>query len=92
MLDQLAAGAAAEGGAGAVPTDFGPGSVSVARFTLLQQRLQELPEGPALIEQVTTELAGLDVDINPRYGEIDFAAGTGITPVQHPWIVAADTP
>ena len=89
VLDQLAAGA---GDASGGTTEFGPGAVSVARFTLLQQRLQELPDGAAVLEEVSAELADLDVEVNPRFGEVDFSAGTGLTPVEHPWLVADDTP
>jgi hypothetical protein len=88
VLDQIAAGGAAEGVAA---PEFGEGSLTVARFTLLQQRLQGLPDAAAVLEEVTTDLAELDVEVNPRFGEVDFAAGTGITPVEHAWLVAPDT-
>ena len=91
VLDGLA-----EGGDGAAPggrtPEFGEAAVDVARFTLLQRKLQELPDGPALLEEVSTRLAELDVDVNPRYGRVDFAGGTGITPLEHPWLVPAATP
>lgn len=90
VLEQVAAGAEGED-AGPTP-EFGPGAVTVARFTLLQQRLQERPDGAELLERVTTELEGLDVEVNPRFGRFDLAGG-GITPVQHDWLVpAADAP
>ncbi len=98
VLDQLAAPQEpAEGEDGAEepatpdgatqPPEFGPASLSVARLTLLQRRLGEHPDGQALLEQVTTDLSALDVDVNPRYGEIDLVEGTGIRPVVHDSLV-----
>ena len=67
-------------------TEFSDASVTVARFTLLQQALQELPDADAVQQDVQERLEGLDVDVNPRYGQLDFAGG-GVTPVEHPWLV-----
>jgi hypothetical protein len=80
LLEQLASDAP-----GAAP-QFGDASLAVARFTLLQQGLQELPDAQGVLGGISEELTELDVDVNPRFGELDFAAG-GITPVVHPWIV-----
>ncbi len=85
LLDQLASG-----GEGPAP-EFGDAARTVARFTLLQQGLRDLPEGQQVLRDVTAELDELDVEVNPRYGELDFAAG-GITPVVHPWLVADEAP
>jgi hypothetical protein len=87
LLDDLAAQ-----GEGEAP-EFSDSALAVARFTLLQQGLQQLPDGQDVIAQVSEELAELDVDVNPRFGQVDFAAG-GITPVVHPWLVpdAAEEP
>lgn len=91
VLDGLAAGG--DGTAPAGDGDFSPASLEVARFTLLQQRLQEQENGADLLAEATERLADADVEINPRYGDVDFAAGTGITPVERPWLVpAAATP
>ncbi len=98
VLDQLAAPpdpAAGEEGQEPAPADgageqpeFGAASLDVARLTLLQRKLGEHPDGQALLDEVTAELAALDVDVNPRFGEIDFGQG-GITPVEHDWLVPA---
>jgi hypothetical protein len=73
------------------PPEFGPASLSVARLTLLQRKLGEHPDGQALMAEVTADLAELDVDVNPRYGQIDLQQG-GITPVEHDWLVPAPEP
>lgn len=73
------------------PAEFGPASQRVARFTILQRKLQERPDGAELLAQATADLAELDVELNPRYGQVDFASGTGITPVAHDWLVPAET-
>jgi hypothetical protein len=67
--------------------DFGPASVTVARFSLLQQALSQLPDAAAVQDDVLARLQDLDVDVNPRYGELDFSRG-GIAPIEHPWLVA----
>ena len=76
--------------AGEDGVEFGDASLRVARLTILQQRLQQLPDAEPAIRELSDQLANLDVEVNPRYGEIDLAGGRGIVPVEHPWIVAAD--
>ena len=76
-------------GSGGAPAEFSDGALAVARFTLLQQQLQQLPDADQVLEGVNDELLDLDVDVNPRYGELDFADG-GLLPADHPWLVAAD--
>jgi hypothetical protein len=68
--------------------EFSPSSVAVARFSLLQQALGQLPDAGAVQEEVLAQLEALDVDVNPRYGELDFSRG-GIAPVEHAWLVPA---
>jgi hypothetical protein len=68
--------------------EFGPASVAVARFSLLQQGLSQLPDGAAVQEDVLARLQDLDVEVNPRYGDLDFSRG-GLAPVEHPWLVPA---
>jgi hypothetical protein len=68
--------------------DFSAASVAVARFSLLQQALNQLPDADAVQQEVLTRLEDLDVDVNPRYGELDLSRG-GIAPVEHPWLVPA---
>lgn len=91
LLDGLSTQAAAAGGAPAgAPAEFSDASVAVARFTLLQQSLQALPDAEQVFAGVTERLADLDVDVNPRYGEVDFAAG-GLIPDDRPWLVPDET-
>lgn len=72
-------------GAGAAP-DFGPASVEVARFSLLQRGIGELPDAQGVQSEILERLEALDVDVNPRYGELDLSQG-GIVPVERPWLV-----
>lgn len=90
LLDQAAAAAQDSGTAPARTDPFSDAAVEVARFTLLQQNIQGLPNGQEVTAQITDELASLDAEINPRYGEADFATGS-ITPTAYPWLVAAPT-
>ncbi|GAA2726867.1 hypothetical protein [Cellulomonas aerilata] len=66
--------------------DFGPAAVTVARFSLLQQELGQLPDAEEVQADILSRLRDLDIDVNPRYGELDFDRG-GIAPVEHPWLV-----
>ncbi len=92
VLDGLAAPVEGEEPPAETP-DFGPTSLEVARFTVVQRKLQAHPDGAALLAEVSADLAELDVEVNPRYGEVDFADGSGITPIAHDWLVpAAATP
>lgn len=90
VLDGLVAPADGEEPAAGAPV-FGPASRQVARFTLVQRKLQADPNGAALLQEAGADLADLDVDVNPRYGEVDFTDGSGITPVAHDWLVPAAT-
>ncbi|MGV8967014.1 MAG: hypothetical protein ACOH2F_12120 [Cellulomonas sp.] len=88
LLDQAAKAAQDSGKAPARTEPFSDAAVEVARFTLLQQNIQGLPNGQEVTAKITDELGSLDAKINPRYGKADFATGA-ITPTTYPWIVAA---
>ncbi|WP_407344403.1 hypothetical protein [Pengzhenrongella phosphoraccumulans] len=86
LLDQAAQAAVDAGTVPARTDPFSDAAVEVARFTLLQQNIQGLANGQEVTAQITDELANLDAQINPRYGEADFATGA-ITPTSYPWLV-----
>ncbi len=84
LLTDLASGAS---GASGTP-EFGAASVAVARFSLLQQELGGLPDADAVQDDILARLQDLDIEVNPRYGALDFSRG-GIVPAEHPWLVPA---
>ena len=89
LLAQASSAPAAEGLRAAAPPPeggFSDPSVTVARFTLLQNGLRGLPDAQGVQADLLAELDRLDVDVNPRFGEIDFTTG-GLAPVEHPWLV-----
>ena len=86
LLDEAAQAAAAAGTAPARTTPFSDAAVEVARFTLIQTNLRELPDGADVSARITDQLAALDADVNPRYGQADFASGS-IAPTSYPWLV-----
>ena len=86
LLDQAAQAAVDAGTVPARTDPFSDAAVEVARFTLLQQNIQGLANGQEVTAQITDELANLDAQINPRYGEADFTTGA-ITPTAYPWLV-----
>lgn len=87
LLDQAAKAAVEAGKTPARTTGFSDAAVEVARFTLLQQNIQALPNGAEVIAKITDQLAALDTEVNPRYGVVDFATGS-VTPSSYPWLVA----
>jgi len=87
-LDQVAKQAAAAGSAPARTARFSPGAVEVVRFDLARQNLQGLPNAVEVTAQVAKTLGALDVEVNPRYGTVDLAAGTA-KPPSYAWLVPA---
>lgn len=80
--------------AGGGVTDPGPATLDAARSRQYQAALSDpaLAQDPAMAEAVqvamgitTEDVAALDVDVNPRYGEWDTVNG-GIAPSVPAWI------
>lgn len=86
LLDQAAQAAVDAGKAPARTTGFSDAAIEVARFTLIQQNLQGLPNGAEVVARVTEQLGGLHAEVNPRYGDVDFATGKADPPA-YPWLV-----
>jgi len=86
---RLAAQVTSSQGEDAAVPDFSEPSLAVARFVVLQEGLQQLPDVQDVQEDIASALDGLDVEVNPRYGS-DFSL-SGITPVEHPWLVPEPT-
>jgi hypothetical protein len=86
--ERLAAVADPSGGEdpNASTPEFSAPSLAVARLVVLQEGLQALPDVRAAQEEIGTAIGDLDVDVNPRYGS-DFST-SGISPVEHNWLVA----
>ena len=80
FLDSLATNA------GADPTDWSEGSVTIAQMQLLGSELAQLSDAEATTAQYQEILAGLDVTVSPRYGEYDPATGE-VVALQPEWIV-----
>lgn len=78
---------AAEAGlAGRDVGDLSAGTIEFFRLTLALQNLQNAPGGAELVDEVGAEVFSKEMDINPRYGELDAQTGT-ITRAPLPWIV-----
>jgi hypothetical protein len=88
--DRLAAQVTGSQGEGAAVPQFSDPSLAVGRFVVLQEGLQQLPDVQAVQEDIASELEGLDVEVNPRYGS-DFSLA-GIAPAEHPWLVPQPEP
>jgi hypothetical protein len=68
-------------------TEFGDGIVQIVRFTMAAQRLQTLGNGTEILNEVAASVEDMDIDVNPRYGELDTSTGS-IVPLAQPWIVS----
>lgn len=66
--------------------EYSDGVLEIIQFSLAAQNLQSLPEGGEILTDVATSVEEMDIDINPRYGELDTASGS-IVPLARPWIV-----
>jgi len=86
LLDNAAKTAADSGKAPAPTAGFSDAAVQVAKFTLLQQNIQKLPNAADVSAQITDDLVALNPEINPRYGTADFTTGN-VTPATYPWLV-----
>lgn len=78
--------AAEEGLAGRGIVAISDGTVEFFRLQMALQNLQNVPGGAETIGEVETHVLALDMDINPRYGELDPTTGM-ISPASLPWIV-----
>lgn len=68
--------------------EFGDEAVAVARTMLANSALGAHPDRAEIGAVIDERLMALDVEVNPRFGELDFAVG--IQPVDHPWIVTPE--
>ena len=69
---------------------FGDSAVTVFRMAMSAQAIGAHPDAAAIQAQAAAEIADLDLDVNPRYGELDTQTGQ-VTPLTLPWIVAPTT-
>jgi len=68
------------------PASFGPGAIAVARFSLAVTALNALPKASEALSEAEALVQKLHVDVNPRFGKLDFTTGT-IKPSAYPWIL-----
>lgn len=68
------------------PTSFGSGSVAVARFELAVTGLGSTAAGNQALTEAEARVQKLKVEVNPRFGTLDFSTGT-IRPLAYAWIV-----
>lgn len=87
FLDSLATSSGVES------SDWGDGSLTIARMQLVGQEVARQAGTEAALDQLTEIFAGLDVTVNPRFGEYDPATGE-VRALAPAWIVTpgADEP
>lgn len=67
--------------------EFGEGAVEVVRFTMAAQAVQGLADADEVFAGIQEQVTALDLDINPRYGELDTTQ-MSIVREPLPWIVS----
>lgn len=73
---------------GDTTTTFGDGAVEVMQMALSAQALSLLPDGDRILSETDQVVLALDMDINPRYGEMDRTTGL-VARAPLPWIVSS---
>ena len=70
-------------------TAISDGAVEVMRLVLATQAVSDLPHGAGILSETEARVLELDMEINPRYGDVDPATGE-IARTTSPWIVSSD--
>ena len=71
-------------------SSFSDATLDLVRFDMAVRALSQLPEAQEIGARVQEHLAGLDVEVNPRFGEFS-AQTTAIAPVIPDWLVQPAT-
>lgn len=75
--------------AGGADSEVADSTVQIARAILSSQALEGLENGGEVLSGVEEDIMALDIEVNPRYGDLDQEAGT-IAPSVAPWIVGTE--
>jgi hypothetical protein len=70
------------------PTSFGSGAIAVERFELAVAALGKTAAGTTALTDAEARVQKLHVEVNPRFGTLDFSTAT-IKPLAYAWIVSA---
>ncbi len=69
---------------------FSDATLDIVAFDMAVRELSQLPEAPEIGVRVNEQIAALDVDVNPRFGQFS-AEASSILPATPEWIVSAPT-
>jgi len=69
------------------PEEYSDGVIQVAKVVIVNQQMMMAPDANAAIEEVNARIAEADIEVSPRYGEFDPAAGEVLAD-ELPWIVS----
>lgn len=69
---------------------FSDATLDIVRFDMAVRELSQLPTAQEIGAQVQERIGGLDVDVNPRFGDFSAEAST-ISPASHEWLVQPAT-
>lgn len=72
------------------PASFSDATLDIVRFDMALAELSQLADAQQIGEQIQATVEGLDVEVNPRFGEFS-AAENAINPVSHEWLVQPGT-
>lgn len=80
----------AENAGVAAPATWSDGALQIARSDLSLEALSELPNADDVTAELNATVAGQDIVLNPRYGQVDPATGT-VVPITWDWLAADAT-
>ncbi|MCU1431099.1 MAG: hypothetical protein JWP95_204 [Actinotalea sp.] len=72
---------------GASDREFAPATIDLRRSEIALAKIETLPEGQQIFEELFVDAQALDVELNPRYGSYG-EEDLSLTPESFPWIVA----
>ncbi|MFD1504248.1 hypothetical protein FE374_04170 [Georgenia yuyongxinii] len=72
-----------------VPVDgYSPAFIDLGHYLFSATDAQAHPEAAAIFQEFTTAMGEADIEVNPRYGQVEDSGE--IVPSQHDWLVTPD--
>lgn len=79
---------ASDSGADVDPGEMSEAALDILSLALSEQRMAQLPEGPAAFARIHAEIAELDIEVSPRFGEFS-PESLAVVPTTPDWILPA---
>ncbi len=67
--------------------EFSSGAMPIAQASVALAKIADAADAADIQAQIVARLAEQDVEVNPRFGELDPATGTVVAAPTPPWLV-----